>query len=933
MLLAGIVRHTLHSGETSIESHQQWTQIIYIFGLFILPALQVILGLWGWEGANSNGVWWLSALAIMLAIALYWSSSRAHKPIFLLKGVRVLDLADETGSFCSRLLADLGASVMKIERPQGDRSREIGPFRTDRPEAENSLFFAYHNANKLGITLDLNNKAKKKIFLGLVKEADVLIETFQPGYLETIGLGFEILRKINPGLIHIEVTGFGQKGPGKNYHSCDLVASASGGQMYVMGNPSGQPQAPFGEQSYYTVALFGAIQVLLALRERDQTGKGTYIDLSLQEAVASTLDHVMVRWFSEKTITKRQGNLYGNSFFCILPCKDGHIQLTLLQQWETLVELMAAEGTARDLTDAQWKDEDYRIDHIPHIIEVVGEWAKKHTKEELFVLGQTMRFPWAPLCSLEDVLKNPQLEARQFFKQMDPPGNHSEFPCPGLPCKFSAFPQAQIRPAPLPGEHNEALSKGTVWPQRAIPRKTLTAPRKLTTSLQTAGYLLNPSLEGRGIKAEGDMGSLPPPCPPPSMGRDNGVPASGRRESFSPIPDAMNQGVLTGVRVLDFTWMLAGPYATRILADSGAEVIKVQSAKTAKGAELNTTGYFNTWNRNKRSITLDLNHSEARDIILNLTAMSDIVVDNFSPRVMSNWGLSYDALKGVKPDLIMASISAMGRTGPWKDFVGYGPTFHALSGLTSMTSSGQKSPIGLGHAYADTIIGLYSAVAMLAALKHRDLNGEGQYIDFSGYEAVCTLLGPALLHAGMKETVISSRDQHDDNVPAAPYGCYQCAGDDRWCVIAVFNDAEWHAFCRLLGNPYWTSEKTFSTFIQRRENRTALDRHIEAWTCLNAPETVVDILQNHGIAAAIVENAEDLAKDPHLVSRDFFTELIHPVLGKAISDRSAITFPKETTDRWKAAPLLGEDNRYVFMELLGFAEDKFLSFTERGIIR
>ena len=478
-----------------------------------------------------------------------------------------------------------------------------------------------------------------------------------------------------------------------------IVASASGGQMYIMGDPSGHPLVPFGEQSYYTASLFGAVQVLLALRERDQTGKGTYIDLSLQEAVASTLDHVMVRWFYEKTITKRQGNLYGNSFFCILPCKDGHIQLTLLQQWETLVELMAAEGMARDLTDAQWQDEAYRIDHISHIIEVVGEWTKKHTAEELFSLGQAMRFPWAPLCSLEDVLKSPQLEARQFFIPMDRPGNHSELPCPGLPCKFSSFPQAQIRPAPLPGEHNEALSRGTVWPQRTTPRKTLSA----------------------------------------------------RRNSK---PDATNRGVLAGVRVLDFTWMLAGPYATRILADCGAEVIKVQSAKTAKGAELNTSGYFNTWNRNKRSITLDLSHPEARDIILHLTAMSDIVVENFSPRVMSNWGLSYDALKEVKPDLIMASISAMGQTGPWRDYTGYGPTFHALSGLTSMTSSGQESPIGLGHAYADTIIGLYSAMAILAALKHRDATGEGQYIDISGYEAICTLLGPALLHAGIKETVV-----------------------------------------------------------------------------------------------------------------------------------------------------------------------------------
>jgi crotonobetainyl-CoA:carnitine CoA-transferase CaiB-like acyl-CoA transferase len=360
------------------------------------------------------------------------------------------------------------------------------------------------------------------------------------------------------------------------------------------------------------------------------------------------------------------------------------------------------------------------------------------------------------------------------------------------------------------------------------------------------------------------------------------------------------------VRVLDFTWMLAGPYATRILADCGAEVIKVQSAKTAKGAELNTTGYFNTWNRNKRSITLDLSHPEAREIILNLTAVSDIVVENFSPRVMPNWGLSYSALREVKPDLIMASISAMGQTGPWRNYTGYGPTFHALSGLTSMTSSGQKSPIGLGHAYADTIIGLYSALAMLAALKYRDTTGEGQYIDISGYEAICTLLGPALLDAGINKNIIRSADNDICAIPTAPCGCYRCAGDDRWCVIAVFDDNEWRTFCHLLGDPDWMSKKAFSTSIRRIENRTALDNYIEAWTCLNAPETVVDLLRNNGISAGIVQNTEDISKDPCLRSRNFFTELIHRTLGKTISDRSALTFSKETME----IPLLRRAGNY-----------------------
>ena len=237
----------------------------------------------------------------------------------MLKDLRVLDLADETGGFCSRLLADLGASVIKVERPEGDRSRKFGPFRTDQPEPENSLFFAYHNANKFGITLDLNIETDRKTFLGLVKDADVLVETFRPGYLETIGLGFETLKRTNPGLIHVAITGFGQKGPGARCRSCDhrrFCLRRSDVSSWVI-----RPDVlcvPFGEQSYYTGSLFGAVRIILTLRERDLTGKGMYVDFSLQEAVASTLDHVMVRWFYEKTITRRQGNLYGNSSFCII---------------------------------------------------------------------------------------------------------------------------------------------------------------------------------------------------------------------------------------------------------------------------------------------------------------------------------------------------------------------------------------------------------------------------------------------------------------------------------------------------------------------------------------------------------------------------------------------------------------------------------------
>ena len=394
----------------------------------------------------------------------------------------------------------------------------------------------------------------------------------------------------------------------------------------------------------------------------------------------------------------------------------------------------------------------------------------------------------------------------------------------------------------------------------------------------------------------------------------------------------MNQGILKGLRILDFTWVLAGPYATRILADFGAEVIKVQSKKTAGGAESNLTGYFSHWNRNKRSITLDMSYPEAKEIVLRLARISDVVIENFSTRVMSNWGLDYERLKEVRPDIIMVSMSGMGQTGPWKDFVAFGPALQALSGLTYLTSFAQESPLGLGYAYADPVAGLHAALAILAALEFRDRTRKGQYIDLSQYEAMCTLLGPALLNASANYKDISPQGNHSDSVPAAPYGCYQCSGADRWCVIGVFNEIEWENLCNILGWPDWTREERFSHLSRRKENKEDLDRFLEQWTLQHSPEEVVNLLQQGGVAAGVVQNAEDLANDPHLMARDFFIPLEHPVLGKTVADASPIKFKKNSRDKWKAAPLLGEDNRYVYTELLGFTEGELSSYIEKGII-
>ncbi len=394
----------------------------------------------------------------------------------------------------------------------------------------------------------------------------------------------------------------------------------------------------------------------------------------------------------------------------------------------------------------------------------------------------------------------------------------------------------------------------------------------------------------------------------------------------------MPADILRGLRVLDFTWVLAGPYTTRILADFGAEVIKVQSRKTAKGAELNTTGYFNTWNRGKLGITLDLSHPKGRELALKLVGMSDVVMENFTPRVMLNWGLSYENLKEVKPDLIMVSVSGMGQTGPWRDFVTFGATIQALSGITYLTSFAPDSPIGLGYSYADHVAGLVAALAVLVALEYRDRIGEGQYVDISEYEAMCTLLGPAIMDYAVNHNPVIPRGNYPDYTLAAPYGCYKCLGNDKWCVIAIFTDGEWHALCHVLGNPPWTKEARFSTLWQRREHIEELNELLEQWTAQYSPDEVMNLLQEEGVPAGMVQDARELAEDPQLAARNFFVEALHSVLGKTVFDSTPIRLERTPAQFGRAAPLLGQDNRYVYQELLGIGDQELSRYIKDGVI-
>jgi crotonobetainyl-CoA:carnitine CoA-transferase CaiB-like acyl-CoA transferase len=376
-----------------------------------------------------------------------------------LDGLRILDLADEKASFCTKLLADMGARVIKVEQPGGDASRNIGPFFKETSRPINSIPFFYNNINKLSITLDLKQDEGKSLFFKLVPYTDVVVETFDPGDLKRMGLDFETLNSHNPKLIVASVTGFGQNGPRRNFKISDMVASAYGGQMYVCGSPSAPPLKSYGDQSYFAASLFAASAILLALRNRTKTEKGEHLDISLQASVTATLEHVMMRYFTEGIISQRQQNLHWNGAFVVLPCKDGFIHVTLFQKWETLIEWLATEGMAEDLVDEKWLDEDYRRQHLGHVITVLKKWTSAHSIDEIFELAQLMRFPWAPVRSPNEVLDSLQLKARQFFMEQEytASGKRKTVRYPGSPYKMSSKIATRMNSAPRPGEHNEMI--------------------------------------------------------------------------------------------------------------------------------------------------------------------------------------------------------------------------------------------------------------------------------------------------------------------------------------------------------------------------------------------------------------------------------------------------------------------------------------------
>jgi len=417
------------------------------------------------------------------------------------------------------------------------------------------------------------------------------------------------------------------------------------------------------------------------------------------------------------------------------------------------------------------------------------------------------------------------------------------------------------------------------------------------------------------------------------------------------------KGPLSGIRVTDFCWMGVGACATRLLADYGAQVIRIESRdrldqprtlpiykgearsygqKDAK-PDPNKGGLFNNYNRNKLGVTINIKSKRGRALAEQLISTSSVVTENFAPEVMEKWGFTYEHLKSLSPHVIYARMSGYGHSGPHFKYRSYGPTVQAVCGMSHISGLPGREPSGWGLSYMDNEAAFFNSAALLMAIYNRNITGQGAEIDVSAIEAGIGLLGPILL-----DVEVNQRSTRGDDYPlgnrldypnAAPHGVYPALGEDRWVAIAVFNDSEWRALVEEMGHPQWARDAKFATQDGRFAHQDELDAQIGAWTKDKDRHQLMHRLQARGVAAAAVQTAEDTNDhDPQIASRGLFFELDHPVIGEARFEGTPIKFSRTVQENWRSAPLLGEDNEYVFKELLGIKDDEYQDLVAEGIL-
>ena len=651
-----------------------------------------------------------------------------------LTGVRVLDLADESAAFASRILADLGADVVKLEPPGGGATRRLAPFLDDRPGPERGFFHLYHDAGKRSLVLDRSTALGAATFRRLIASADVLVETAACSTERDPVLEPGSLRAANPRLVHATVLPFASEGAWRDWKANDLVAGAASGLVWLCGEPGSPPLQGSAHPAYAMASLAVATGVMVGLTDRDrQPGRGgVHFEVSLQEAACmatlQTATPTSWSWFGR--IPGRPG--LSNA----LRCKDGGFVGLLVRpgRFQLFLDWLAEAGVETTLRpeDAHFAEIGARRRDSP-VAAAVLELAARYTRDEFSDRAAQAEIVCLPILDFPSMAGQPHFLVNEQFLEVE----HAPLGCslgfPRSPVDAMAG-EIQLSRAPLPGDHSAAILE-----------------------------------ELERVAAPPPGASLAQPEP---------------------------HGALSDVRVVDFCWVLAGPIGTRLLASHGADVIRIESTRHPDGMRSapgpdgrpnpDLGGLFHTANAGKRSLAVDLSSERGREIVRQLIATADVVTNNFRPGALERMGFGYEALRSIRPDIILLNLPGTHKKGPWAARPTMGNVVMAASGFNPLMGFPGRRPRGVGVAYPDFTSPYLLATTVMAALRQRAHTGRGQELDLSQLSATISLLGAEWMqyHAtGRQPPPAANRDPDH-----APHGVFPTRGTDEWIAIAVRGD-------------------------------------------------------------------------------------------------------------------------------------------------
>ena len=800
-----------------------------------------------------------------------------------LEGVRVLDLSQGiAGPMAARMLGDFGADVIKVEAAGGDPARTLSPLLDEGPVSERSLLFAYLNWNKRGLTLDLESAKGRETIEALVRNSDIVIESFKPGTLARWGMSPQQMMEWNPRVVVTSVTDFGQEGPYAQYTGSDLVQQAMSGIMQISGDADRAPLKHGLNQAYFCAGLNAAYAALAAHCAAERDGIGDHVDLSVQECLVSELVTCETYYTFMGAVQGRRLAVQDPYSGAPVATRKGYLsfQASLTVPNETFADIFRNDA----LRDPKFASNKQRSKHVEEVRVLVAESVKDRVAKELFLEGSHKRALMGVVQTAPDLLECEQLAERQFFVDVAHPTGHT-FRFPGELARMSVTPTAVRRRAPRLGEHTQEV-----------------------------------------------LAELAANAKPAS--------ANGATVATPRLP-------LEGLRVLDLATVIAVPYMAGILSDLGAEVIKIESPHkldpTRQGVlttyldndtrvdGINLSGMFNVVNRGKRSMVLDMAQPEGKQVLRELVARSDIIVNNFTPRVMSGWGLGDEELRRINPKIICLSNTGYGATGPWRKFPSQGTTLEVTMGIASYTGYRGDKPWKVGQSYPDFLACWTGLAAIFAALRHVRRTGEGQAVDLGMYQVGAALIPEALLQYQLDGTQ-PQRIGNEDELHV-PSNAYPCAGDDRWVALTVETDAKWQALAGWMKREGLAVDPGWATESARREHRQEVDALVARWVRDKDAFALMHRLQAAGIACGPVMNNRDLLLDEHLRFRGFHerVELPQPMGVRPIMGRPW-KLARRTVRIRKPGPRYGEDGRAILRDVLQMDEARIDALFQARVV-